>query len=127
MDLPNENHEGSQAAFCDKMTGFVSEERAVDAICPDCDKAFIVVFHNILVSMVGSYSLYGWTTRWIGNQLGDEAWRAADNGIKSIQRLVTSGELQGSLMCHVLIGDVEGAHPWSLQLTPHIGVPGGFP
>lgn len=110
MDLPNENHEGSQAAFCDKMTGFASEERAIDAICPDCDKAFSAVFHNILVSMVGSYSLYGWTTRWIGNQLGDEAWRAADNGIKLIWRLVTSGELQGSPMSLLVMwrGHIHG-------------------
>lgn len=83
------------------MTGFLSEKRTVDATCLDCDKAFSIVFHNTLVSMVGSYSLYVvHTTRWIDNQLGDEAWRAVDSWTMLIWRLVTSGELQGSLVSY---------------------------
>lgn len=39
-------------AFCDKMSGFVDEERAVDSIYFVFSKAFIAVSYNILVILV---------------------------------------------------------------------------
>lgn len=37
--------------------------RTVDAVCPDCSKAFSAVFHNLL----GLVWLDGWSARWVGS------------------------------------------------------------
>lgn len=52
-------------AFCDRMSVFVSEEGAVDIICLVFSKAFITVFHNILVILVRMLC-----SKWLGSQMG---------------------------------------------------------
>jgi len=55
-------------ALCDKITGFVDEEKAVDVIHLDFS---YTVFHDIFVSKLGHYSLDEREISWVKNQLDD--------------------------------------------------------
>lgn len=52
-------------ASCDQDLSFWVKGKHV--IYLDFSKAFNTVIHNILLLMLGSYSLDGWTTRWVKN------------------------------------------------------------
>jgi len=54
-------------AFCDGMTGWVDEGRAVDVVYLDFSKAFDTVSHNILLGKLRKYGLDEWSVRWIEN------------------------------------------------------------
>ena len=47
-------------AFCDGMTGWVDEGRAVDAVYLDFSKAFDTVSHNILLGMLRKCGVENW-------------------------------------------------------------------
>jgi len=53
-------------AFCNGVTGWVDERRAVDVVYLDFSKAFDAVSHNILIGKCG---LDEWSVRWIENWL----------------------------------------------------------
>lgn len=50
-------------AFCDVMTGWVDERRAVDVVCFDFSKAFDIVSHNIIIGKLGKCGINEWTFR----------------------------------------------------------------
>jgi len=56
-------------AFCDGMTSWVGEGRAVDVVYLDFSKAFDTVSHNILTDKLRKCGLDEWTWRWIENWL----------------------------------------------------------
>jgi len=50
-------------AFCDGMTGWVDEGRAVDVVYLDFSKAFDIVSHNILTGKLRKCGLDEWSLR----------------------------------------------------------------
>jgi len=84
-------------AFCDGMTGWVDEGRAVD-VNLDFIKAFNTVSHNILLGKLRKCDLDEWSVRWIENWLNGRAQRVITSGAESIWRPVSSGVTQGSVL-----------------------------
>ncbi|GAB0206011.1 mitochondrial enolase superfamily member 1 [Grus japonensis] len=62
-------------AFCDGMTGWVDERRAVDVVYLNFSKAFDTISHNILISKLRKCGLGEWTVRWVENWLNGRAQR----------------------------------------------------
>ena len=60
-------------AFCDGMTGWVDEGRAVDAVYLDFSKAFDTVSHNILLGKLRHCGLDEWSVKWTENWLNGRA------------------------------------------------------
>jgi len=59
-------------AFCDGMTGWVDEGRAVDVVYLDLGKALDTVSHNILLQKLRKCGLDEWTEGWIKSWLNSE-------------------------------------------------------
>ncbi|GAB0186306.1 mitochondrial enolase superfamily member 1 [Grus japonensis] len=72
-------------AFCDDMTGWVDERRAVDVAYLDFSKAFGTLSHNILIGKLRKHGLDEWTVRVARN----------------IERILT---------LHPKVGTVRGVH-----------------
>ncbi|PKU45212.1 spindle and hypothetical protein [Limosa lapponica baueri] len=81
-------------AFCDGMTGWVDEERAVDIARLDFSKAFDTVSHSILIDKFRKCGLDEWTERWIENWLNGRAQRVVISAAQSSWRPVASGAPQ---------------------------------
>jgi len=56
-------------AFCDGVTCWVDEGRAVDVVYLNFSKAFDTVSHNILLGKPRKCGLDEWSVRWIDNWL----------------------------------------------------------
>jgi len=73
-------------AFCDGMTGWVDEGRAVDVVYLDFSKAFDTVSHNTLIGKLRKSGLYEWSVRWIENWLNGRTQRVVISGTESSWR-----------------------------------------
>jgi len=63
----------SLIAFCDGMTGWVDEGRAVNVVYLDVSNAFDTVSHNILIGKLRKCRLDEWSVRWIENWVNGRA------------------------------------------------------
>lgn len=88
--------------FCDVITVWVDEERAVDVACCDVSKASGTVYPNIFVGKLTKCGVDDWAVRWTENCLTGTAQRFAINGTESSQRPITIGIPQVSVLCPIL-------------------------
>lgn len=111
-------------AFCDKMTGFLVEARAVSAICTDFSKAFYTLSHSILVPRLGHYGQDGWATRWVKAWLDGQARGVMVTGqtlpgcvgLVGYHRSVLESVLFDSFISD--LDEVRSVLSSSLQMTP---------
>jgi len=94
-------------AFCDGVTGWVDEGRAVDVVYLDFSKAFDTVSHNILIGKLRKCGLREWTVRWIENWLNGRAQRVAISSTGSSWRPVASGSVLGPVLFNFFIKDLD--------------------
>ncbi|PKU45439.1 rna-directed dna polymerase from mobile element jockey-like [Limosa lapponica baueri] len=89
-------------AFCDGMTGWIDEGRAVDVVCLDFSKAFDTVSHSFLIGKLRKCGLDECTVRSTETWLKDRAQRVMIRGTESSWRSITSGAPQRSVLGPVL-------------------------
>jgi len=61
--------------FCDGMTGWVDEGRAVDVVYLNFSKAFDTVSHDILLGKLRNCGLEEWSVRWTENWMNGRTQR----------------------------------------------------
>jgi len=89
-------------AYCDGITGWVDEGRAVDVVQLDFSKAFDTVSHNILTGKLRKCGLDEWLVRWIENWLNGRTQRVVISGTESSRRPEARGVPQGSVLSPLL-------------------------
>ena len=65
------------------MTGLVDEEKAVDIVYLDFNKAFDTVSHSIPLEKLSAHGLDGYSLCWVNNRQEGQAQRVVVNGVKS--------------------------------------------
>ena len=66
--------------FCDGMTSWLDEGRAVDVVYLEISKVFYIISHNILLRKLRKCGLDERTVRWVENQLNGRAQRVVLSG-----------------------------------------------
>lgn len=99
-----------------------TQVKAVHVFYLDFSNSFHTVSHHSLVSELECCSLYGCTTQWIRNSLGNQAQRLVGNGLYSTSMLLTNVVLQGSVLEHVLFNVfVNVLEEWECTLAKFAG------
>ena len=93
-------------AFCDAGTALVNKGRATDD-CLDLCKAFNIVLHHLLVSVLGRDGSEGCTVQWIRNWLGGRSQSIVANGTTYRWRLVPQGLVLGLVLFNIFINDAD--------------------
>lgn len=100
------------AIFCDIITGWIDEGRAVDVVYFDFSKALDTVSHSIPKGKLRKRGTEEWTVRMVENWLSGQAPRPMISSMNSSWRpvagVVSQGLVLGPVLFNIFISEQDG-------------------